>query len=99
MIDEPVTVIFSRKGWVRARQGWDVDPAALSFKEGDELLTLIKCRTVDPVIFLDSQGRAYTVQAGELPPGRGDGAPASSLVDVQEGAHIMYVVGGKPRPT
>ena len=94
VIDEPVTVIFSRKGWVRARQGWDVDPAALSFKEGDELLTLIKCRTVDPVIFLDSRGRAYTVQAGELPPGRGDGAPASSLVDVQE-AHIMYVVGGK----
>ncbi len=96
VIDEPVTVIFSRKGWVRARQGWDVDPAALSFKEGDELLSLIKCRTVDPVVFLDSRGRAYTVQAGELPPGRGDGAPASSLVDVQEGAHIIYVVGGKP---
>src|SRR4029078_12271165 len=50
----------------------------------------------DPVIFLDSKGRADTVQAGELPPARGDGAPASSLVDVQEGAQIMYVVGGKP---
>jgi topoisomerase IV subunit A len=96
VIDEPVTVIFSRKGWVRARQGWGVDATTLSFKEGDELLTLIPCRTVDPVVFLDSKGRAYTVQAGELPPGRGDGAPASSLVDVQEGAHIMYVVGGKP---
>jgi topoisomerase-4 subunit A len=96
VIDEPVTVIFSRKGWVRARQGWEVDPATLSFKEGDELLALIQCRTVDPVIFLDSKGRAYTVQAGELPPGRGDGAPASSLVEVQEGAHIMYVVAGKP---
>ncbi|HTO43563.1 MAG TPA: DNA topoisomerase IV subunit A [Burkholderiales bacterium] len=96
VIDDPVTVIFSRKGWVRARQGWGVDPAALSFKEGDELLTLIACRTVDPVVFLDSKGRTYTVQAGELPPGRGDGAPASSLVDVQEGAHIMYVVAGKP---
>ena len=71
-------------------------PATLSFKEGDELLTLLQCRTVDPVIFLDSKGRAYTVQAGELPPARGDGAPASSLVDVQEGAHIMYVVAGKP---
>jgi topoisomerase-4 subunit A len=96
VIDEPVTVIFSRKGWVRARQGWGVDPTTLSFKEGDELLTLIQCRTVDPVIFLDSKGRAYTGQAGELPPGRGDGAPASSLVDIQEGAHIMYAVGGKP---
>jgi len=96
VIDEPVTVIFSRKGWVRARQGWDVDPSTLSFKEGDELLTLLKCRTVDPVIFLDSRGRAYTVQAADLPPARGDGAPASSLVDVQEAAHIMYVVGGRP---
>jgi topoisomerase IV subunit A len=96
VIDEPVTVIFSRKGWVRARQGWEVDPTTLSFKEGDELLTLLRVRTVDPVIFLDSKGRAYTVNAGELPPARGDGAPASSLVDIQEGAQIMYVVGGKP---
>jgi topoisomerase IV subunit A len=96
VIDEPVTVIFSRKGWVRARQGWEVDPTALSFKEGDELLSLLRVRTVEPVIFLDSKGRAYTVQAGDLPPARGDGAPASSLVDVQEGAQLLYVVGGKP---
>jgi topoisomerase-4 subunit A len=96
VIDEPVTVIFSRKGWVRARQGWEVDPATLSFKEGDGLQSFIKVRTVDPVVFLDSKGRAYTVEASELPPGRGDGAPASSLVEVQEGAHIMYVVAGKP---
>jgi topoisomerase-4 subunit A len=96
VIDEPVTVIFSRKGWVRARQGWGVDPATLSFKEGDALLSLIQCRTVDAVVFLDSKGRAYTVEAAQLPPGRGDGAPASSLVEVQEGAHIMYVVAGRP---
>ena len=96
VIDEPVTVIFSRKGWVRARQGWEVDPAVLSFKEGDGLQSLIKVRTVDPVVFLDSKGRAYTVEASQLPPGRGDGAPASSLVEVQEGAHIMFVVAGKP---
>jgi topoisomerase-4 subunit A len=96
VIDEPLTVIFSRKGWVRARQGWEVDPSTLSFKEGDGLQSLIKVRTVDPVVFLDSKGRAYTVEASQLPPGRGDGAPASSLVEVQEGAHIMYVVAGKP---
>ncbi len=97
VVDEPVTVIFSRKGWVRARQGWGVDPTTLSFKEGDGLLSLIQVRTVDPVVFLDSKGRAYTVEASELPPGRGDGAPASSLVEVQDGAHIMYVVAGKPQ--
>ena len=96
IIDEPVTVIFSNKGWVRARQGWEVDPATLSFKEGDGLSALIKCRTVEPVIFLDSKGRAYSVEASQLPPARGDGVPASSLVEVQEGAHILYCLGGKP---
>ena len=96
IIDEPVSVIFSNKGWVRARQGWEVDPAALSFKEGDGLMALIKCRTVDEVIFLDSRGRAYTVEAGQLPPARGDGAPASSLVEVQDGAHILYCLSGRP---
>ena len=99
VIDEPMTVIFSKNGWVRARQGWEVDPATLSFKEGDSLGALIRCRTVDPVIFLDSNGRAYTVGAGELPPARGDGAPASSLVEVQEGGRIMFCVAGKPETT
>ena len=96
VIDEPVTVIFSKKGWVRARQGWEVDPAVLSFKEGDSLMSLIKCRTVDPVIFLDSKGRAYTVEAAQLPPARGDGVPASSLVEIQDGAHIIHALSGKP---
>jgi topoisomerase-4 subunit A len=68
----------------------------LSFKEGDSLMSLVKCRTVDPVIFLDSKGRAYTVEAAQLPPARGDGAPASSLVEVQVGAHILYCLSGKP---
>jgi len=96
VIDEPVTVIFSKNGWVRARQGWGVDPSSLSFKEGDALGALLQCRTVDPVVFLDSNGRAYTVEASQLPPARGDGAPASSLVDVQEGGKIMFCVAGRP---
>jgi len=95
VIDEPVTVIFSRNGWIRARQGWEVDPLTLSFKEGDGLLALIPCRTVDPVAFVDSLGRAYSLTAADLPPARGDGAPASSLVDVQGGAKIMYCLAGK----
>ena len=96
VIDEPITVIFSSKGWVRARQGWEVEAVSLSFKEGDSLMSLIRCRTVDTVIFLDSKGRAYTVEAAQLPPARGDGAPASSLVEVQDGAHILYCLSGKP---
>jgi topoisomerase-4 subunit A len=96
VIDEPVSVIFSKNGWVRARQGWEVDANSLSFKEGDGLQSLLKCRTVDPVVFLDSAGRAYSVTAGDLPPARGDGAPASSLVDVQNGARILYALAGQP---
>jgi len=96
VIDEPVTVIFSKNGWVRARQGWGVEPATLSFKEGDALGALIPCRTVDPVVFLDSNGRAYNVEASQLPSARGDGAPASSLVDVQEGGKIIHCIAGKP---
>ncbi|MHB8666434.1 MAG: DNA topoisomerase IV subunit A [Burkholderiales bacterium] len=96
VLDEPVTVIFSHNGWVRARQGHSVDTATLSFKEGDRLAALIPCRTVDPVIFLDSGGRAYSVEAGGLPSARGDGAPASSLVEVQGGAKIMHCVAGRP---
>jgi len=96
VLDEPVTVIFSKNGWVRVRQGYGVDAATLSFKEGDGLAALIACRTVDPVIFMDSGGRAYSVEAGGLPSARGDGAPASSLVDVQGGAKIMHCIAGKP---
>jgi topoisomerase-4 subunit A len=95
VVDEPVTVIFSKNGWVRARQGHGIDPATLSFKEGDSLGALVPCRTVDPIVFLVSWGRAYTVEVSQLPPARGDGAPASSLVDVQDGAKIMHCLAGK----
>ena len=78
------------QGWVRARQKWEVDASTLSFKEGDALQSLIKVRTVDPVVFLDSKGRAYTVEASHCRPAAVT-APASSLVDVQ-GAHILFVV-------
>jgi topoisomerase-4 subunit A len=80
---------------VRARQGHGVDAATLSFKEGDTIAALIPCRTVDPVIFLDSGGRAYSVEAAGLPSARGDGVPASSLVEVQGGAKIMHCLAGK----
>jgi topoisomerase-4 subunit A len=96
VVDEPVTVIFSKNGWVRARQGHGVDAATLSFKEGDALQALIPCRTVDPVVFIDSNGRAYSVTAGDLPSARGDGAPASSLVDVQGGGKILHCLAGPP---
>ena len=92
--DEPLTVVFSANGWVRARQGWEVDPATISFKEGDSLLSAHRCRTTDPVVFLDSLGRAYSIDASSLPTGRSDGAPTSSLVDIQAGARLLYCLAG-----
>ena len=92
--NDPITIVFSKKGWVRLRQGWEVEPSSLNFKEGDGLASLIKCRTVDPIVFLDSKGRAYSIEAEALPTGRGDGVPGASLVDIQEGAQLLHCVSG-----
>jgi len=99
VVNDPITVIFSRNGWIRARQGHGVDAATLSFKEGDGLHALIECRTIDPVILIDSNGRTYTLDAASLPSARGDGAPSSSLVDLQDGARILHCLAGRPETT
>ncbi len=94
VIDEPVTVIFSSKGWIKCRQGWEVDRNSLTFKEGDSLAAFLKLKTTNTVVFLDSKGRTYCLGIEQLPSGRGDGLPVSSLVDVQDGAHISFCVSG-----
>ena len=86
--DEPVTVILSRNGFLRTRSGHGVDAASLTWKEGDGPLAIRETRTVVPIVLFGSNGRVYNVRATELPGGKGDGAPASSLVDTQ-GATIV----------
>ncbi len=93
--DEPVTVILSQKGWIRARMGHSLDLSSLAFKDGDGLDQVVETRTVWPVIVLDSQGRAYTIDVADVPTGRGDGVPVTSLVDVQDGAKIVQMLSGK----
>jgi topoisomerase-4 subunit A len=83
--DEPTTLIVSRHGWLRSRSGHNVDPATLSFRSGDSLLACLPCRTVDHLILLDGKGRAYSLSAADIPGGKGDGVPATSLADFQEG--------------
>lgn len=94
--DEPVTVILSEKGWIRSRVGHGLDLSQTSFKEGDALKQSLEGRTVWPVVVLDSQGRTYTLDAADIPGGRGDGVPVSSLIDVQAGAHIVAILTGLP---
>ncbi|MCG9118677.1 DNA topoisomerase IV subunit A [Laribacter hongkongensis] len=90
--DEPVTLILSKKGWLRARVGHHVDLATLAFKDGDALAAVLETRTVWPVVVLDSHGRAYTVDAADVPTGRGDGVPVTSLIDVQEQAQVCHML-------
>ncbi|MBL8446046.1 MAG: DNA topoisomerase IV subunit A [Zoogloeaceae bacterium] len=90
--DEPVTVIVSRNGWVRCRQGHGIDPAAIGYKTGDFPFAVIETRTLWPLVVLDTQGRAYTVKVSDLPGGRGDGAPIATLVDFQDGGKLAQVL-------
>jgi topoisomerase-4 subunit A len=92
VVNEPMTIIISEKGWVRSRSGHNVDLSSLSFKEGDGLLSATECRSVDPVIFLGSDGRSYSVAASQVPGGRGEGVPVTTLVEVQPKTKIVHML-------
>ncbi|MHB1332526.1 MAG: DNA topoisomerase IV subunit A [Sulfuriferula sp.] len=94
--DEACTVILSKNGWIRQRSGHDADATTLSFKDGDELLTLNKTRTVHPVVLIDSGGRAYTVASSDIPGGRSDGVPVASLLGLPAKAKIVAMCAAEP---
>lgn len=94
--DEPVTLILSKKGWLRARAGHNLDLSQTSFKEGDELLQVLEGRSIWPVVLLDSYGKTYTVDAATIPGGRSDGVPVGSLIELTQGASIIAILSSKP---
>ena len=94
VVDEPVTVIISDKGWVRTRQGHGVDAGTLSFKAGDSLHGTFECRTVDQLLAFGSNGRIYSVPVAQLPGGRGDGQPVTTLIELEAGTQILYYFAG-----
>ena len=94
VIDEPVTVIVSQKGWVRVRQGHEHDVQQFTFKSGDALYAVFECRTIDVIQGFGSDGRVYTVSVSDLPGARGDGAPLTSFVNLAVGSQMVaYYVG------
>ena len=93
---EPVTVILSRHGWIRAAKGHDIDPQQLSYKSGDAYLAGARGRSNQPAVFLDTTGRAYTVMSHTLPSARGQGEPLSGRVNPPDGAGFAGVVTGNP---
>ena len=79
---ESITVILSDKGWIRAMKGQGSDLRELKFKEGDRLRLLVPCETTDRICLFATNGRAYTLKAGDLPRGRGDGQAVRLLVEM-----------------
>src|ERR1700733_10064757 len=93
---EPTTVVLSRLGWVRAAKGHDIDARALSYKAGDEFQAAAKGRNLQQAVFIDSTGRAYSLDAHQLPAARGYGEPLSGTVDPPDGATFAAVLIGEP---
>jgi topoisomerase-4 subunit A len=94
LVDEPVTVIISQRGWVRARGGHGHDATQFTFKAGDALYATYECRTVDHLVALGSNGRSYSVPVSALPGARGDGVPVTTLVDVASGSRLLHYYAG-----
>lgn len=92
---EPVTVVLSEKGWVRAAKGHEVEPESLSYKAGDCFMAVAQGRSNQQVVFLDSTGRAYTLAAHSLPSARGQGEPLTGRFNPPEGAHFVGVLAGE----
>ncbi|HEY8553345.1 MAG TPA: DNA topoisomerase IV subunit A [Burkholderiales bacterium] len=93
---EPVTVVLSEKGWVRAAKGHEVDPRALDYKAGDAFLQAARGRSNQLAVFLDSTGRSYTLPAHKLPSARGHGEPLASSLNPPPGATWSGVLMGDP---
>lgn len=97
MSTEPVTIVLSEAGWVRAAKGHEVDAAALSFKSGDKLKLVEKGRSNQNVVFLDSTGRTYSMQAHTLPSARGMGEPLTGRINPPSGATFEGMMIGEPQ--
>ena len=97
VLDEPVTVVVSQKGWVRTRQGHGHEAGSFAFKAGDGLYGTFECRTVDQLIVFGSNGRVYSVPVASLPGGRGDGQPVTTLIELEAGTQLLHYFAGPPQ--
>ncbi|WP_392566510.1 DNA topoisomerase IV subunit A [Utexia brackfieldae] len=92
MPSEPVTIVLSEMGWVRSAKGHDIDPVSLSYKAGDGFKTSAKGKNNQPVAFIDSTGRSYTVEASSLPSARGQGEPLTGKLTLPAGSSVEHVL-------
>lgn len=93
---DPITVVLSDKGWIRAAKGHDIDPEGLSYKAGDSFQLAAKGKTNQPLVLLDDTGRAYTLSAHNLPSARGQGEPVTGRANVAAGAKMAGLMFAPP---
>jgi len=99
VVDEPVTVVVSQKGWVRARQAHGHEASSFAFKAGDGLYGTFECRTVDTLLIFGSNGRVYSVPVAVLPGARGDGQPVTTLIELELGTQVAHYFAGPAQAT
>src|SRR5690606_3389541 len=92
--NEPITVVLSEKGWVRAAKGHELDPKELGYRGGDRFGHAARGRSNDTLVFLDSTGRTYSVAAHSLPSARGQGEPLTGRLKPPPGARFVGVALG-----
>ncbi|MFC0336240.1 DNA topoisomerase IV subunit A [Kushneria avicenniae] len=93
---DPITVVVSEKGWIRAAKGHDIDPKSLSYKSGDNYAFSAHGKTNQPLVLLEDSGRAYTLAAHQLPSARGQGEPVSGRVNLAAGSKLRAAMIGAP---
>ena len=99
VVDEPVTVIVSQKGWLRTQKGHGLLLSALTFKPGDALYATFECRSVDALVVLGSDGRVYSIDVADLPGGRGDGQPVTTFIELAPGTQALhYLAAARTTP-
>ena len=91
---DPLTIVLSEKGWIRAAKGHDIDPAALSYKSGDGFRFAARGKSNLPTVVLDSTGRAYTLPTHQLPSARGQGEPLTGRINPPSGATFEGLLTG-----
>jgi len=99
VVDEPLTVVVSQKGWVRARTGHGHEASSFAFKAGDSLYATFECRSVDTLLAFGSNGRVYSVAVALLPGGRGDGQPVNTLIELESGTELLHFLAAPPSTT
>lgn len=93
---DPITVVLSEKGWIRAAKGHEIDPEGLSFKSGDRFSLVTRGKTNQPLVLLDDTGRAYTLSAHNLPSARSQGEPVTGRANVAAGASMTGLMLAPP---